>query len=116
MRSLKMKALCLGLLSTAIISSTSAFAATNPVTATKAQVKTQATYSANYGWGTINGYGVRLRSTPSTSSTRNVIRLLNKGDRVDILGTAGDPEGTYFYKVSYEGTEGYVAFNYVDFD
>ena len=59
--------------------------------------------------GTINTSNLNFRSKPSTDS--NVIKKLNKGDKVDIISEEGD-----WYKISYDSKEGYVKQEYVDED
>lgn len=70
--------------------------------------------------GTITGSGVRVRSTPTTSVSNNILTSLYVGDPVDILETdIADSSGgaLVWTKVSFtkDGTfyEGYVASQYV---
>ncbi len=56
--------------------------------------------------GTITADGVNFRSRASTSGA--VLDVLYKGDAVTVLGTSGN-----WYKVKFEGTNGYVFKSYV---
>ena len=58
------------------------------------------------GSGVINGSDVRLRSDASTSSS--ILATLSKGASVTVLAESGS-----WYAVSYNGTAGYVAQQYV---
>ena len=56
--------------------------------------------------GTITADGVNFRSRASTSGA--ILDVLYKGDSVAVLGTSGN-----WYKVTFEGTSGYVFKSYV---
>ena len=56
--------------------------------------------------GTINATYVRLRSGASLSSS--ILKVLDKGASMTVTGESGD-----WYKVSYNGTDGYVYKTYV---
>ena len=58
--------------------------------------------------GTIKGSEVRFRSSPSTTTTSNIISVFSNGASVTIIGESGD-----WYQVIYNGTTGYVHKNYV---
>lgn len=59
--------------------------------------------------GTINAYYVRMRSGPSTSHT--ILGTYNKGTAMTVTGSSGD-----WYKVRYNGTDGYVYKTYLTLD
>ena len=61
---------------------------------------------ASFGTGTINGSYVRMRSGASTSSS--ILGTYNSGTTMTITGVNGA-----WYKVSYNGTTGYVHSDYV---
>ena len=61
------------------------------------------------GTGTINATNVRFRSTPDTSTSQNIIALLQRGDKLTLFSLSGG-----WYYASYEGQKGYVAEQYVD--
>ena len=61
---------------------------------------------ASFGTGTINGSYVRMRSGASTSSS--ILGTYNSGTTMTITGVSGA-----WYKVSYNGTTGYVHSDYV---
>ena len=61
---------------------------------------------ASFGTGTINGSYVRMRSGASTSSS--ILGTYNSGTTMTITGVNG-----VWYKVSYNGTTGYVHSDYV---
>ena len=61
---------------------------------------------ASFGTGTINGSYVRMRSGASTSSS--ILGTYNSGTTMTITGFNGA-----WYKVSYNGTTGYVHSDYV---
>lgn len=58
------------------------------------------------GTGTINGTYVRMRSGPSTSYS--ILGTYNTGTVMTVTGSSGD-----WYKVSYNGAEGYVYKTYL---
>ncbi len=58
------------------------------------------------GEGSINAYSVRLRSGPSTSY--DILGTYSVGTTMTVTGDAGD-----WYRVSYNGTEGYVYKTYL---
>ena len=62
--------------------------------------------SSASGTGTIRGIAVRVRSGPSTS--HEILAVVNTGDTMTITGEDGD-----WYKVSYDGSEGYVYKTYL---
>ena len=62
--------------------------------------------STSSGTGTINADYVRMRSGPSTSYS--ILGTYNKGTEMTITGSSGD-----WYKVSYNGTDGYVYKTYL---
>lgn len=62
--------------------------------------------AAAFGTGTIQGSDVRVRSGASTASS--VLGAVNSGKTMDITGVNGS-----WYKVSYNGSEGYVYSQYM---
>ena len=62
--------------------------------------------STDSGTGTINAYYVRMRSGPSTSYS--ILGTYNKGTEMTVTGSSGD-----WYKVRYNGTDGYVYKTYL---
>ena len=52
---------------------------------------------------------LRLRKAPTTDS--NILRNLDAGDKVEVLEKEGD-----WYKISFDGKEGYIAAEYVKID
>lgn len=63
------------------------------------------------GTGTCNATNVKFRSTPDTSSSSNIICLLQRGDRLTIFSI----ENNWYY-ASFDGKKGYVYADYVDFE
>ena len=61
---------------------------------------------ASFGTGTIDGSYVRMRSGASTSSS--ILGTYNSGTTMTVTGVSGA-----WYKVSYNGTAGYVHSDYV---
>ena len=61
------------------------------------------------GIGTVNATNVRFRSAPDTSTSSNIIRLLQRGDRLTLFSL----ENNWYY-ASYEGEKGYISAQYVD--
>ena len=59
--------------------------------------------------GTTNTDSLNFRDSASTSS--NIIAKLDKGTKVEILETQGE-----WYKISYNGKEGYVSKQYLNVD
>ena len=49
---------------------------------------------------------LRLRKEPTTDS--NILRNLDEGDELEVISQEGD-----WYKISFEGYEGYVAAEYI---
>jgi cell wall-associated NlpC family hydrolase len=64
--------------------------------------------NASFGTAYVNGTGVRLRSGPSTSSS--VVGTFSAGDALSVTGVSGK-----WYKVSINGTAGYMSGDYVSF-
>ena len=64
------------------------------------------TVSEDSGDATIRGTYVRVRSGPSTSSS--ILAVVNTGDKMSITGKTGD-----WYRVSYNGSTGYVYSSYL---
>ena len=64
---------------------------------------TMGTAFASYGTGTVTADALRLRSSASTSST--TLSMVYKGSTVELLSA----EENGWYKVSYNGTEGYMS-------
>lgn len=62
--------------------------------------------NASFGTGTINGSYVRMRSGASTSSS--ILGTYNSGTTMSVTGVSGA-----WYKVSYNGTSGYVHSDYL---
>lgn len=62
--------------------------------------------SSTSGTGTINAYYVRMRSGPGTGY--RILGTYNKGTSMTVTGSDGD-----WYKVSYNGTDGYVYKTYL---
>ena len=52
---------------------------------------------------------LRLRKAPTTDS--NILRNLDAGDKVEVISKEGD-----WYKISFDGKEGYIAAEYVKLD
>lgn len=65
-----------------------------------------ASASANLGTGTVTGNQVRVRSGASTGSS--ILAEVNKGTTMTVTGIQDG-----WYKVSYNGTEGYVSGSYL---
>ncbi|MDR0952209.1 MAG: C40 family peptidase [Oscillospiraceae bacterium] len=65
----------------------------------------QETVDGDFGWGTIRGSSVRMRSGPSTSSS--ILGTYNNRTRMTVAGVARD-----WYKVVYNGVTGYVRSDY----
>lgn len=63
------------------------------------------TMDGNFGYGTINGTGVRMRDGASLDA--NIIGKFSHGVRMDVLGVSGN-----WYRVSYNGMTGYVHSDY----
>ena len=61
---------------------------------------------ASFGTGTICGSYVRMRSSASTSSS--ILGTYNSGTTMTVTGVSGA-----WYKVDYNGTDGYVYSNYL---
>ena len=61
---------------------------------------------ASFGTGTIDGSYVRMRSGASTSSS--ILGTYNSGTTMTVTGVSGA-----WYKVNYNGTDGYVHSDYV---
>ena len=61
---------------------------------------------ASFGTGTICGSYVRMRSSASTSSS--ILGTYNSGTTMTVTGVSGA-----WYKVNYNGTDGYVYSNYL---
>lgn len=74
-----------------------------------AALLTVSAFAAETETGTVNADALRLRSEPSTTSS--TITYLNTGAQVDILENLGE-----WYKISYNGTVGYVYATYVTFE
>ena len=64
------------------------------------------TLNADFGTGVINGIGVRLRS--EASYTAAVLGNFNTGTKMSVTGVSGE-----WYKVSCNGTDGYVHSDYL---
>ena len=62
------------------------------------------------GGGTVTGSDVRLRTGADTSTDANIIRQMNKGTFLLVEETLGG-----WYKVAYDGVEGYVSADYFSF-
>ena len=65
-------------------------------------------------YGIVNGDGVRLRTSPDTSSLNNVIGLLYEGERLNITSTV--PSWAYGVMADGDnaGNWGYVYASYLD--
>ena len=74
-------------------------------TASDSQTGTTSSSSVS-GTGVIRGTGVRLRSGPSTS--HSILTAFDTGATLNVTGESGD-----WYKVDYNGTEGYVYKTYL---
>lgn len=59
--------------------------------------------------GYVNGTNVNFRSSASIDTTGNIIKKLNSGDQVTILGTQGD----WHYVQTADGTKGYLYKTFV---
>ena len=66
-----------------------------------------ANLNGNFGVGAIQGTTVRLRSEPNTSSA--ILGTYDTGTQMNIIGVAESS----WYKVSYNGQEGYVSSDYM---
>lgn len=66
-------------------------------------VMTVGTAFASYGTGTVTADALRMRSKPNTGSS--ILTTLYKGTKVELLST----EENGWYKVSYNGKEGYMS-------
>lgn len=71
-------------------------------------LKCVSTLDASFGTAHINGTGVRLRSSPSTSSA--ILGTYDMGLPLSVTGVSGT-----WYKVTVNGTSGYVSGDYVSF-
>ena len=66
-------------------------------------VMTVGTAFASYGTGTVTADALRMRSKPNTGSS--ILTTLYKGTKVELLSA----EENGWYKVSYNGKEGYMS-------
>lgn len=64
--------------------------------------------NGNFGTGTIQGSSVRMRAEPNTSS--QILGTYNSGTQMQITGINHS-----WYKVSYNGQEGYVSSDYMKY-
>lgn len=64
------------------------------------------TLNSPFGTGTIKGSDVRMRAGASTSS--NTLGYYSSGTQMSVIGVSGG-----WYKVSYNGTTGYVSSDYM---
>lgn len=71
-------------------------------------VMTVGTAFASYGTGTVTADALRMRSKPSTGSS--ILTTLYKGTKVEILSA----EENGWYKVSYNGKEGYMSADWLN--
>lgn len=62
------------------------------------------------GGATVSGTNVRLRTSPDTSSSANIIKQMNKGTFLLVEEKCGG-----WYKVVCDGVEGYVSADYATF-
>lgn len=65
------------------------------------------TAQANFGTGTIQGTGVRVRSGPSTGDA--IVATVNTGTTMSVTGVSGS-----WYQVSYNGSTAYVNGSYLN--
>lgn len=61
----------------------------------------------------VNANNVRLRSKPSTSSS--TLKVLKKGTMVHFTGQVQHSGGYAWYSISSNGTNGWIAGQYLDF-
>lgn len=61
----------------------------------------------------VNGNGVRLRSSTTTRSTRNIVTQLNKGNCVKLLGRTRTEDGYKWQNVTYGTSTGWIAEKYL---
>ena len=71
-------------------------------------VMTVGTAFASYGTGTVTADALRMRSKPNTSSS--ILTTLYKGTKVELLSA----EENGWYKVSYNGKEGYMSADWLN--
>lgn len=71
-------------------------------------VMTVGTAFASYGTGTVTADALRMRSKPNTGSS--ILTTLYKGTKVEILSA----EENGWYKVSYNGKEGYMSADWLN--
>ena len=67
-------------------------------------------FAATIGGGTVSGSDVRLRTSADTSTSANIITQMKKGTFLLV-----EEKLNGWYKVAYNGVEGYVSADYVSF-
>ncbi len=63
--------------------------------------------------GIVSGTGVRVRSSPSTSTNDNILDTLNLDATVTIYGDKVSGDGLEWYKINHNGQTGYVCADYI---
>ena len=71
---------------------------------------TGSAFAVTVGGGTVSGSSVRLRTGADTSTDANIIAQMNKGAFLLV-----EEKLNGWYKVAYNGVEGYVSADYVSF-